>query len=73
MSRACASGSESRTNFSVPSLPALAVPISTLASPRIRWIGEEVSSTARTRSSGAVSTFLLSSPRCSSTCVGVIR
>ena len=32
-------------------LPALAVPISTLARPRTRWIGEEVSSTARTRSS----------------------
>ena len=41
--------------------------------PRIRWIGEEVSSTARTRSSGAVSTLRPSSPRCSSICVGVIR
>ena len=73
ISRAWSSGSPSRTNFSVSDLPALAVPISTLASPSTRWIGEEVSSTARTRSSGAVSTFLLSSPRWSSTCVGVIR
>ena len=72
-SRASASGSPSSAKLSSLSFAALAVPISTFARPSSWWIGDDVSSTARTLSSWAVRTLRLSSPRWSSMCVAVIR
>ena len=55
------------------SVEAVPVPIRTLVSPSSRWIGEEVRSTVRTRSTGVESTCRLSSPRRSSIRPPVIR
>ena len=71
--RARSSGSPSRSMRSSSLVEAVPVPIRTLVSPSRRWIGDEVRSTVRTRSTGVESTCRLSSPRWSSIRPPLIR